>query len=283
MRTLCTIIFLAFVVSVCAQDEVLFREMFKPGKVYVTELDLLIDGKMNLDASADIMEDLAEQGMARPIAIKGKNTMVMRFETGELTADGLIPVRIEYVKAHSSMEVMNEVVDEDGPMTGMVVYGKYDKDMNLMVDSITNIAITEEQKAVFLETINTLQGKIDFPGHAMKVGDTFTQMIPLTIPIAGMAPLEMKTELTYRLVSISEGIARFEVEQKLKMEMSDKTANINASADGKGFCEYDISNSKLTGNDMILDISMRLDMGGMYLVFSYRTTTHQTTTISGKL
>lgn len=279
MKTLYTIILVSLATTVLAQESVLFRVEFKPGKVYVTEINMLMDGTMSFDGEPGMMEDLAESGMAGPITMKGTNSIVITSETGAMTDDGLIPVRIEYTKAHSYMEAMSQIVDQEGPLAGMVVYGKYNQNMYLEVDSVANSKLSPEEMDAFMEALREAQGMVDFPDVPMKEGDIFTQKMPLTIPISGMVPVEMEIESVYILKNITDGIARFDIDQKLKMDMDNSSVVMTANANGRGSCEFDISNSQLTGNEITMDIGMRMDMGGIYMIFSYKTDTSYKVTI----
>jgi hypothetical protein len=93
--------------------------------------------------------------------------------------------------------------------------------------------------------MNTIQKQINFPAHPMKIGETFTQDMPMSIPMGGNN-MDLNSQVVYKLVSIADGNAYFDVQQSMNMSIPIEGASINVNGAGTGKLVYDIKNNFAT-------------------------------------
>jgi len=89
--------------------------------------------------------------------------------------------------------------------------------------------------------MNNILQMVKFPDHPLNVGDSFTQQVPLNIPM--LSGVSNNVATTYTLVSIKGNIANFDVKQDMNMHMNIKgKVDIGFTGAGGGKMVYDISN-----------------------------------------
>lgn len=93
----------------------------------------------------------------------------------------------------------------------------------------------------------------------MKVGESFTQVTPLTIPLAGTS-IDMEITTIYKLINMTNQIANFDVDQKYvaKIAFDEGKFNVNADGGGSGKLIYDIPNHFAT--KFTLDIELNFEV-----------------------
>lgn len=279
MRTSISLILLFLSGVVSAQSSIVFKIQQKPDLVYITEIKTTMIGEMWFDADEETLAAMAEGGLTQPVSIKSVNTIVTSAETGGLTADSLIPVRIAYEKSHMYMEMLSEVIDQDSPLAKMAIIGKYDLDGKFSVDSIINYPYPEADKEALLQAMEKLQQGIEFPEAPIGIGESFSQKLPIKVPLAGVDPFEMLIDVTYTLKELDGEIAKLEIKQQLEMNADNGQFRISATGSGNGTSSYDIRNQQLINYETDLDMKIKMDMGEIVLRFDMSTLTSQTITI----
>ena len=82
--------------------------------------------------------------------------------------------------------------------------------------------------------MSLLQKQIKFPDKPLKPGDSFTQAMPMNIPISKDNNLKMDGGVIYKLVSISDGKAYFDIVPNLSMMFTIKNTVVNLTGTGTG-------------------------------------------------
>ena len=135
---------------------------------------------------------------------------------------------------------------------------------------------TAQQKIA--QMMNMVQHNVKFPDRPLHVGDSFTQDMPLGIPMGGNN-MNMDSKVVYKLVNIADGKAYFDISQSMNMAIPVKGQTINLTGSGVGKMVYDIKNSfptqfksnmtiKFTGNidKLGIDATLLFDMDFNYIV-----------------
>ncbi len=107
------------------------------------------------------------------------------------------------------------------------------------LDSIVSNGLSDELKKTILQTMQATFSQINIPERKVKVGEVFSLDTPLSIPIAGMQ-LDMTITTTYKLLSILNNVADFDISQAYTMKMSTTKFPMNATGTGKGKLLYDV-------------------------------------------
>lgn len=118
-----------------------------------------------------------------------------------------------------------------------------------------------------------------FPEQQVKVGESFSVESPLSFPIAGVT-IEMAMTTIYKLLSITNNIADFDVSQVYTMKEIISQYPITGTGSGKGKLLFDVSKDYFSKfqTDNELKINFKLDNSDLDLII--KTAFIQTTEIT---
>lgn len=278
MRTFAILLMTFYALNLSAQKEVLIKSQYQPGKEYRQVTVSTIDGEMDLIGDPEMMEGLTASGMKLPIPIKTSTEMGFVIRVSEREADGRMPATMTFDKMVIAMQTMGVDQNIDNPVAGTVIKGWYNDDGKFTVDSAPDLGV-EFSKEDLIKMIDQVQHSIDFPDRPLKVGETFTQRVPMNVPVASMSALKLFTETVYTVREIKRGKAILATEIGMTMDTTNDAQAATMAGKGSGTCIYDISETLIVGLDMNLDYTLSMNVQGMTMVIKMAGTTKQTTEI----
>ncbi len=239
------LLFLAF--SVHAQNGIVLKMKYTPNHTYAGGINMDIKAKVNLSGNDTVVSKLTAQGLTLPITLDMVMKMDGNTKTGEPSAAGTFPLTMLYKIDSLSMDINgNKVpIPTDKIGGGSAIYGHVGADGKLKADSISGSKMTDTSEAHITQMMNTIQKNINFPDHPMKPGDSFTQDMPLNIPIAGNS-VAANSKATYKLLSVDGDNAKFDVTQSMDMTITVKGVAVHLSGSGSGKMVYSIKNNFAT-------------------------------------
>jgi hypothetical protein len=240
---------LLFVISIqfsVAQNknELLFKIQYNPETKYEQTLDQTSHLEMKYAGEDDFIQKLKDKGVQNPTIVDNHSVIEPVMKTGKLTNKTYFPLTIEFLKTTNSD---NKIQIPDGT----IIYGKGTLGNMPTLDSITSNGLSEEFKKGILQTMQATFSQINIPERKVKVGDIFDIDTPLSIPIAGMQ-MNMTIITTYKLLSIINNVADFDISQVITMKTNTAKFPINATGTGKGKLLYDVINN--------FNLSYQIDM-----------------------
>ncbi|MEO6977104.1 MAG: hypothetical protein ABI113_01960, partial [Mucilaginibacter sp.] len=230
-------------VNAQAQKAIVFKMKYLPNHAYAMATGMTMKFDVNLSGNEDIIEKLKTQGITQPM----KATMVMSLsgntKTGQTAADEVFPMTVTYKL--DSMSV--KIADKDIPMppklnTSTTIYGHAGKEGRFKADSISGNKMKDTSEKKITQMMNAIQNKIKFPEKPLHIGDSFTQEMPVNIPIAE-GEGNTNINVTYKLVSIDNGIANFDIVQNADIQLNVKGVTLKITGTGTGKLVYSIKNS----------------------------------------
>lgn len=253
------ILFIQFSLICFGQDGVVFKMSFKPETEYQQIMSSTTESIIKYSGSEDFLAKMKEKGVDNPNIVKQKITTELSILTGKLKKDGRFPIVMEYVNT----DIGN---DEKLVPDGTKIYGSTILDSMPILDSISSIGLTEEFKNTLLKTMQSTFSQIEFPNKNLKIGETFEQKTPLSIPVADVS-IEMVINSTYKLVSISNGIATFDIIQEYVVTSTITKYQFKIEGNGKGVINYDIDKNYFTvyKTEMLMKMNVDLDSFSMDL------------------
>lgn len=267
-------------ISSYAQQSIVFKNEFKSNKTYTTKSVTKTYANVEVIAEEELLEQLNKNGFKTPMVTESETNTVTTTTTLQRKLNGDVPAIIEYGKLTSKSTINGETKTENLPFLGMKIIGKYDSDSKLDIDSIIGDNVTEEMKSILRSTIESMQQSIDFPEKPMKVGDTFNSDIPMSIPMAGMSPIEINIKTDYLLTKIKRGKAYFDFDQTLELEMDVEEINFSANGSGTGNAVFNIKESSLTKYISEIPMNMTVVINEeMTMILKMITKTEQTVKI----
>ncbi|MGI9525680.1 MAG: hypothetical protein ACR2MS_01060 [Weeksellaceae bacterium] len=247
MKNILSFVFLVLIcVSTLAQEQFIFKVKIKPNKTYTKQLYTV--GRNEITFVSD-KEAINDSTMQSPIIIESDSQMTVIEKTQALDENGEIPTTLVYDKMLTKKTINgDEDSTKNNPYAGMKIMGKYDKNFKLKIEQITGDYITQQMKDLLINTLEQIQQGIEFPERPLRVGDSFDNQIPLTIPIEGMSPIVIYNHMKLLLTSIKDNMAYFKNEYNISFQMQEEDLSIEASGSGTGTSVYDIEENYLIKN-----------------------------------
>jgi hypothetical protein len=122
---------------------------------------------------------------------------------------------------------------------GAKAFGFINEKMKIEIDSIINLK-DESLRSTLEQSLSNMLGQIEFPDKKIRIGDSFTIETPLRIPAENGAVMDMKIINTYRLDSLRQSLAFFDIEQQIESTASIKEAEFEMNGSGTGKLVYNI-------------------------------------------
>lgn len=235
-----------------SKDILDFKIGYAPQTSYRQVIEQSSDTELLYIASDEILEKLKSNGVQNPTLAKSITIMESVFKTGKTEKDGNFPVVIEFVKTTNSE-------DKTIIPNGTLIYGKASSSSMPKLDSVVSKEMDEPYKKQLLQTVQSMFSQIALPEKKMKIGEAFTQVTPLTIPLAGTS-IEMEITTIYKLINMTGEIANFDIVQQYiaKIAFEEGKFNITADGNGKGKLVYDIPQHFAT--KFVLDIGLNFEV-----------------------
>ena len=247
MRFNLSAIVLLFTMLVChGQDSLRFKVEFLPNRVYETQMKINSTSEMTFTADEETLRQLEESGIEMPVIMEQEIESSMIANNGSRDEDGNIPVMLSYNKTIVKSTVNGKATIEEKPSTEMDIFGRYNSDNQLEVDSIAGKEIDETTKALIKSLLAQVSENVKFPDRALKIGDQFTNSMPMSIPVSDLKPVNVFIETIYTLDSIKDEKAYFLVEQTVSLDASFDQGNVEASGSGGGTMEFDMKTNHMS-------------------------------------
>jgi len=259
-----------------AQQGVVFKIKYLPNHTYQGTVNMTINAKATLSGNDTIISKLTSQGITQPLALNVKMEMKGNTQTGPVGANNMFPLTMKY----NFENLSGDLNGNDIPMPmdklagGMSIYGHVGPDGKLKADSISGGKVHDTSEVKVSQMMNGIQKNIKFPDHPMKIGETFTQDMPVNLPVAGKS-MNIDSKVVYKLISIADGNAYFDLQQSMNMSIPISGATINLNGMGAGKLVYSIKDNfatdystnitlKVTGEIKTLKIDATAEMNMEY-------------------
>lgn len=265
------LVFTLYSARIVGQDGILFKMNYLPEKNYRQTTTMINKSITNYTGSDLFMDKLKEKGMENPSKTNNQLNTEITIHTGKQTQDGNIPIVMEYIR----------VDNENGPKPipeGTKFFGSASSSRMLVLDSISSSELSEATKASLLKSVKSTHSQLLIPDLKFKIGDTFTQEMPLSIPIADMT-IEMRIKTTYKLISITNDIALFDIPQVYNMTSTISKIPISAVGIGNGKIRFDLKNKYFLSYETQSELKMNMDFGKFRLDMNQETNYVQQTTM----
>lgn len=221
-----------------AQKELTLKVHYHPEMSYYQTLHQSSEMSMKYSGSEEILQKLKEKGIQNPTITNNHLKFEMVLKTGKVTDKNNFPLTMEVINTTSS--------DGKKPFPdNTIIYGTGTTDNLPKLDSIVSKNIDEEYKKALLHTLQSTFSQLSFPEKKLKIGDSFSQESPLSIPIAGVN-IKMNITTTYKLLSINNNKGNLDVDINFSMDSAISNYDVIAKGHGKGIMVYDMNTQFLS-------------------------------------
>ena len=244
-----------------SQDSVTFKTQYKPETKYIQTLEQNNYSIMKYSGSEEFIQKLNAKGIHNPTTAVSNSTTELIMQIGKLNEKSDYPITIEFQKTTSSDG--KKIIPD-----GTIIYGHGSNGTMPQLDSIVSNGLKEDLKRTLLKSMQSTFNQLVLPEKIVKVGESFSIDTPLSMPLADVT-LEMNITTNYKLESIKNDIAYFKVLQTYTVKSKITKYTINATGDGYGELEYDISKNY----NLKYQVNTQLKMNVQLDKFSIDTTT----------
>jgi len=244
-----------------AQQGVVFKIKYMPNHTY--KMAVLFNMKMNVTVTGDstILQKLKAEGISQPVnAILGLGADGT-IKTGVMGANNTFPLTMDF-KIDSLTASANGKQAPIPPMVTekkMHIVAHVGQDNVMTVDSANGKKVSDSTQKSMQQMMQMLQRQIKFPEKPMKPGDSFTQTMPFNMPMkGGTGDIKVEASVTYKLNSISNGKAYFDMTPSFNMNFDIKKVSVNMSGTGTGKMVYSIKDNFPVSKDGSFNLKLKV-------------------------
>ncbi|NQV51880.1 MAG: hypothetical protein HQ500_01790 [Flavobacteriales bacterium] len=234
-----------------AQSEVNFHHHFQPERTYELVQKSISSNGLSYQGDPSFVAMMEASGVGLKQETADTALVAMEVTTGQMANDKEFPLEIHLLRSEGSTQGIR--LPE-----GVRIYGSTTLLGMPRLDSLSDTGNGEEYEDALLVTMQGLFGQLKFPERQLVLGDTFTDIMPLDIPIAGFT-MQLITKSHYTLIALSEEQATFDLVQSFTLDSDVSEFKAKASGLGTGELIYNIPNEFITTQASNMEMKMTME------------------------
>lgn len=246
MKKICFLVMLCLsFVQLKAQQGIVFKVKYLPDHNYQVAVNLGMKINATISGDSSLIDKLNTEGITQPVLANVKLVMNGTMKSGPLNADKSFPLNMDYKV--SSLSASAE--GKQAPIPGNIskkeirIIAHVNPDGTLQIDSAEGKKAADTTKQKMQQMMNLVQKEIQFPNKPLKPGDTFTQSAPITLPVKEGESAKVDYSTVYKLVSISDGKAYFDMTPTFSLDLTKGNTTVNVTGTGTGKMVYSIKDN----------------------------------------
>lgn len=257
------------------QDSLSLRIIYRPETSYNYSSEQTLKTVITYSGKEKSLRELKNRGINNPTIFNKKSATEALIKTGKLNEDNHdFPVKVEYAS----------VITSNGTQATPVkatFHGKCGMDSIPVFDVAAANGLDKQSKMILLESWQKSFTQRSFSGQKLKIGEELVTKNPSFIPMEG-SEIEMIVTTTYKLISIKNSIADFDISQQYALNPKLMDNSFHGTVTGKGHLVYDMDHS--IAMNYTLDTEMELTKKLDSFEFNLKTNSHmvQKTSIQGQ-
>jgi len=235
------------------KDSLTLKIQYQPEKTYHHTSERTTNSIIKYRGTEKSLQRLKSMGRQNPTFSNKRSHTQWVLKTGEMVDKIDFPLTLEYENT-----LTND--GKKGEPLKAIFHGKFLSDYTPIFDSVDSDGLDENDKATLLQSMENTFTQLSFPEKKLKIGEQFSNENLTSIPMEG-STVEVKVNTTYHLISISEGIAHFDISQQYILNPKLMDNSLKGSVSGKGYLVYDIDNTLVLNYtlDTEMEITKKLD------------------------
>ncbi|HTI59970.1 hypothetical protein [Mucilaginibacter sp.] len=244
MKKICLLAFLSVpFIQLKAQDAVVFKLRYLPNHVY--NMSVMMGMKISANVSGDqsFIDKLNSEGITQPVKANFQIGMTDKMATGPAGTDKMMPLTADFRLDSIFADIGGKQPPIPPNIAGknIKMFGRASQEnLSVLIDSVAGKKTSDSSQMKMRQMMGLVQKQIKFPEKALKPGDSFTQSTPMNIPITRDNSIKIDAAITYKLVSISDGKAYFDLIPNLDINLNLPKATVNITGSGSGKLVYSI-------------------------------------------
>lgn len=250
--------------SIYAQQKIQFTVKYLPMHNYATSFKMDMDMNMNIGDST-VAKALKDAGQPASMLMKINMVTDLNLSTQAQDAKKNVPLTMTYNDVTISASMNGQTIPvPQTDLKGLAYLGHYSNETKkLAIDGMQGGSLDATKKATAEAQLAQIFNQYSFPDTTLKIGDTFEQTMPMTVPTAA-GNTEVITKIKYTLKEIKANEAIFDMTQT-----ADATVNIpQAGGDmvmkgtGIGNMVYDIAGKFPVRSTINMDFAFKMSVQG---------------------
>jgi len=229
-------------------EGLIMKVQFQPEKSYNISTIRGTETVITYSGQDIALRKLKSMRIKNPTISKVKTKTNTELATGKRSADESYPVSLTYKKT-MSLDGKNEIPE------GTVIQGEISGDQLPTFSKVVSGTLNIDQKIQLLQSVQSTFEQFKFLEQRLKIGDQFSTNRPMSMPMEG-STIEIVVTTTYKLLSIKNGMAQFELSQSYQMTPKIMDNSFTGSGSGKGQLSYDIANCLITDYSIKTELEM---------------------------
>lgn len=227
----------------CATNQYSFKVAYAPNRQYRIEMSTETKSEVEIAGKEEVLAELKNKGMQLPLRVDFTQQMTVLLQTQQPQPGGTFPFSLVYEKFDNIIK-MNGMERNSSPgldLAGLKISGTIQNGNVIQVEGIEGGNIDEKSKEILIQFAENLSKNVHYPEKPMKIGDKFTQEIPMTLPVPNLGPLNLRIVSVYELQKVVKNLAYFKVVQEFKVNSSDQKLNLELTGSGGGALVHDLA------------------------------------------
>ena len=251
-------------VAIASKDRVELTYRLQPSQDVITENT--IEGVMTLRVIEDrgIVAKSGGRLSQSPTTITMRRKQSLRYVNGDPEPDGSFTADMRFLDQRTSIQGpdgQEAVLPERTALTGMSVVAVVERDGSIRPSSIRLFGLEppqEEQLRPIMQS--ALAQAASIPTITLGYEESASQQIQMQIPLPGLATLEVKMNVSSKLLAVENGVAT--IQQIYTMDFGTAPNGMKMTADGTGGGSmlYDTRGRTVVSNASSTMMQMTLEM-----------------------
>ena len=262
MKRICLLALMCLLfVQLKAQDGVVFKVKYLPNHNYQVGVKVGVKIIANVTGDQKVADFLSAQNITQPVNVAVDIAFDGNSKTGPQGADQSFPLDMLYKISDFSASINGKPAPIPVAVTGKSfnLSAHITSDTQIHIDSAMGKKLDDSTEKKMQQMMTMIQKQIKFPEKALKPGDTFTESMPIgNIPIKGGSDVKADAGVTYKLISISDGKAYFDMIPHFSMSFGMKTLSVNITGDGSGKMVYSIKDNFPLSKDATFNMKIKV-------------------------
>ena len=242
-------------------EGLILKVQFQPEKTYSISTIRGTETVITYSGEDIAMQKIKSENIKNPTISKVRTKTDAELVTEKGLSSKSFPVTLTY-KRIMSLDGKNQIPE------GTVVQGEVIGDNLPIFSKVVSGTLDFDQKERLLQTVRNNFEQLDFPEQRLKIGDQFSADRTSAMPMEGSV-IEMIITTTYKLLSIKDNMAQFELSQNYQMNPKMMDNSFTGSGNGKGELSYDMENFLVTDYSLKTELIMNKKLD--YFEFDLKT------------
>ncbi|MHC3993970.1 hypothetical protein ACXWTF_04030 [Thiomicrolovo sp. ZZH C-3] len=253
LRTILGTVILLAALQAAAAPSVTLKVQQQEQRLYKTETKTVTSNLFDIKGSKETMAQIAAAGVTLPMEVNQTQAMVKTLKTGRAAKGGKLPFSGSLDNAASVVSSRgNQATQKHFEVTGSFDGAKP------VIETVKGEGITPELEGRVKQALANAMASPVYPEKPIKVGEHFTQQVPVTLPMQGAAPIQMVLTTTYTLKKIDGAKAHFDIAQHYALAPGADQKTLTLGGEGHGAMTYDSTLSQVTAlkTEGMMDLSV---------------------------